>query len=74
MHLPIVDFRGADAAQAFCRNLRDTGFGVLSNHPLDQNLVQGIYFAKPLPTPKPAVKLRFPTCFIPWPTAFAAVA
>ena len=43
MLLPIVDFRGADAAQAFCRSLRDTGFGVLSNHPLDQNLVQGIY-------------------------------
>lgn len=43
MHLPIVDYRSPDAARAFCASLAQTGFGVLANHPLNQNLVQGIY-------------------------------
>lgn len=43
MHLPVVDFRSATAAQDFCRSLHETGFGVLRNHPLDQSLVEGIY-------------------------------
>ena len=43
MQLPIVDYRSATAAQDFCRSLAKTGFGVLSHHPLDQDLVQGIY-------------------------------
>ena len=43
MQLPIVDYRSPTAAQDFCQNLHDTGFGVLSNHPLDQKLVEGIY-------------------------------
>ena len=43
MQLPVVDYLSPTAAQDFCKNLRDTGFGVLKNHPLDQALVQGIY-------------------------------
>ncbi len=43
MQLPVVDYRSATAAPDFCRSLAETGFGVLSHHPLDQQLVQGIY-------------------------------
>ena len=43
MQLPIVDYAHPNAAQDFCRNLHETGFGVLENHPLDQTLVEGIY-------------------------------
>lgn len=43
MHLPVVDFRSATAAQDFCRSLHETGFGVLRNHPLEQSMVEGIY-------------------------------
>ncbi len=43
MKLPIVDYRSPQAARDFCASLADTGFGVLSNHPLDQALVEGIY-------------------------------
>ena len=41
--LPIVDFSQADAASACCRSLHQTGFGVLKNHPLQRDLVEGIY-------------------------------
>ena len=43
MQLSIVDYTHPNAAQDFCRNLHETGFGVLSNHPLSQSLVEGIY-------------------------------
>ena len=43
MQLPVIDYRSPTAAQDFCRSLHHTGFGVLTNHPLDQALVQGIY-------------------------------
>lgn len=43
MELPVVDYRAPDAAQRFCRSLHETGFGVLANHPLKRELVQGIY-------------------------------
>ncbi len=43
MDLPIVDYRSPDAPRAFCTSLAETGFGVLRNHPLDQQLVEGIY-------------------------------
>ncbi len=43
MQLPIVDYTHPQAAQDFCKSLHDTGFGVLRSHPLDQNLVEGIY-------------------------------
>ena len=43
MHFPIVDFRDPNAGRDFCASLAATGFGVLTNHPLDQGLVEGIY-------------------------------
>ena len=43
MKFPIVDYRSPTAAKDFCASLHETGFGVLSNHPLDQKLVEGIY-------------------------------
>ena len=43
MKFPVVDYRSADAPQAFCASLHQTGFGVLAQHPLDQGLVTGIY-------------------------------
>ncbi|OYQ40457.1 2OG-Fe(II) oxygenase [Rhodoferax sp. TH121] len=43
MHLPVVDFTSPTAPQEFCKSLHDTGFGVLKNHPLNQDLVESIY-------------------------------
>lgn len=43
MKLPIVDFQSPTAAQDFCTSLHETGFGVLANHPLQRDLVEGIY-------------------------------
>jgi isopenicillin N synthase-like dioxygenase len=43
MHLPIVDFQSPTAPQDFCKSLHETGFGVLKNHPLERQMVQGIY-------------------------------
>ena len=41
--LPIIDFTSADAPQLFVESLRDTGFGVIKNHPIQQSLVESIY-------------------------------
>ena len=43
MQFPVVDYRSPNAARDFCASLAETGFGVLSNHPLDRSLVEGIY-------------------------------
>lgn len=43
MHLPVVDFTSPSAPQEFCKSLHETGFGVLKNHPLNQDLVESIY-------------------------------
>jgi isopenicillin N synthase-like dioxygenase len=43
MHLPVVDFTSPTAPQEFCKSLHETGFGVLKNHPLKQELVESIY-------------------------------
>lgn len=44
MHqLTAVDYQDPDAADRFAASLRETGFGVLKNHPIDENQVQGIY-------------------------------
>ena len=43
MQLPVIDYRSPTAAQDFCCSLHDTGFGVLANHPLQRDMVQGIY-------------------------------
>ena len=38
-----VDYRAPDAAQKFTESLHRTGFGVLTNHPLSQDMLNGIY-------------------------------
>ena len=43
MELVAVDYTSPTAKQDFVRSLRDTGFGVLKNHPLQQDQVQEIY-------------------------------
>ena len=41
--LPAVDFRRDDAEARFVESLHETGFGVLSNHPLDEHVVTDLY-------------------------------
>lgn len=43
MKLETIDYRATDSAEKFVQSLRDTGFGVLSNHPIDKQLVEDIY-------------------------------
>lgn len=43
MNVRVVDYRAADAAEQFTRSLHETGFGVLVNHPIPQDLVENIY-------------------------------
>ena len=38
-----VDYQASDAKQQFVHSLRETGFGVLTNHPIAQKGVQDIY-------------------------------
>jgi isopenicillin N synthase-like dioxygenase len=39
----LIDHRAADAPQRLCDSLRDTGFAVLVNHPIEGSLIQEIY-------------------------------
>ncbi|WP_227368753.1 isopenicillin N synthase family dioxygenase [Halomonas sp. M20] len=43
MHVQNVDYASSDAAEHFAQSLRDTGFGVLRNHPLPDALLESIY-------------------------------
>ena len=43
MQVQVIDYKSADAPQQFVQSLRDTGFGVLTNHPIKQSLVESIY-------------------------------
>ncbi|NGN97594.1 isopenicillin N synthase family oxygenase [Grimontia sp. S25] len=43
MKLEAVDFNAPDAAERFVESLRSTGFGVLKNHPISQDLVSSVY-------------------------------
>jgi len=43
VELVAVDYAAPDAEQQFVQSLRDTGFGVLRNHPIAQETVQSIY-------------------------------
>ncbi len=43
MKLEAVDFTAPDAQQKFVESLRQTGFGVLKNHPISQASVTSIY-------------------------------
>jgi len=41
--LSAVDFQAPDAEQQFVQSLHETGFGVLRNHAIDEQVVAGIY-------------------------------
>ncbi|WP_419813096.1 2OG-Fe(II) oxygenase family protein [Bacterioplanoides sp.] len=43
MQLEAVDYTAPDAAKQFTESLRNTGFGVLKNHPIKQETVMAIY-------------------------------
>ena len=43
MQVQVVDYNAKDAPQRFVKSLRETGFGVLVNHPINQSLVESIY-------------------------------
>lgn len=43
MYITPVDYRDPDAASKFAQSLHETGFGVLTNHPLSQELLNQIY-------------------------------
>lgn len=43
MSLPVVDYTMEDAPQRFVKNLKETGFAILINHPIQQSLVKSIY-------------------------------
>lgn len=45
MKLEAVDYQASDAAVKFATSLRETGFGVLTNHPILQSKVSEIYAA-----------------------------
>ncbi|CAD7926223.1 unnamed protein product [Amoebophrya sp. A120] len=41
--LKIVDFQAANAPAVFAQSLKDTGFAVLTNHIVDEKLIQEVY-------------------------------
>lgn len=43
MKLEAIDYNAANAAELFVESLRNTGFGVLKNHPIEQATVKSIY-------------------------------
>ena len=43
VELVAVDYTAPDAEERFVQSLRDTGFGVLCNHPIPQSTVSNIY-------------------------------
>ena len=43
MKLSVIDYRAADSAKQFVNSLRNTGFAILTNHPINQQLVNRIY-------------------------------
>jgi isopenicillin N synthase-like dioxygenase len=43
MKVQVVDYQAPDAAEKFVKSLKETGFGVLINHPINKDLVESIY-------------------------------
>ncbi|WGY45336.1 2OG-Fe(II) oxygenase family protein [Vibrio sp. ABG19] len=43
MKLETIDYLAPDAPEQFVQSLRNTGFGVLENHPIPKELVESIY-------------------------------
>jgi len=45
MYVKKVNYTSPAAAKNFCKSLKETGFGVLNNHPLDMQLVDEVFKA-----------------------------
>ncbi|MAZ40377.1 MAG: 2OG-Fe(II) oxygenase [Legionellales bacterium] len=45
MYVKKVDFTSSDAAKIFCESLKDTGFAVVTNHPINMALVDQVFAA-----------------------------
>jgi len=43
MQLHVVDYTAKDAPERFVKSLKETGFGVLINHPISKEIVDSIY-------------------------------
>ena len=43
MYVKTIDYRSTQAAEDFSDSLRETGFSVLTNHPISQDLVETVY-------------------------------
>ncbi|NKF50504.1 isopenicillin N synthase family oxygenase [Shewanella sp. WXL01] len=43
MKLETIDYRSENCAEQFVKSLHETGFGVLSHHPIEKSLVETIY-------------------------------
>lgn len=43
MYVKIIDYNSSQAAADFVLSLKDTGFAVLKNHPISQDLVETVY-------------------------------
>lgn len=43
MNVQTVDYNSSSAPEEFTKSLKDTGFAVLSNHPIKFNLIQEVY-------------------------------
>ncbi|PHQ82350.1 MAG: 2OG-Fe(II) oxygenase [Coxiella sp. (in: Bacteria)] len=43
MEIKVVDFQSATAPADFEKTIKETGFGVLSNHPISPTLIDGVY-------------------------------
>lgn len=41
--IKVVDFNSPDAPEQFSRSLKETGFGVIANHPINQELIDWAY-------------------------------
>jgi len=43
MYVKTIDYRSSEAGQNFANSLKETGFAVLANHPIPQDLVEAVY-------------------------------
>ena len=53
--LKAVDYRAPNAAEQFVASLRETGFGVLSNHPITTKALRMDFFLRGFPKPQRAL-------------------
>lgn len=43
MYVKIVDYQSPQAAEDFCKSLRETGFAILTHHPISPSLIEDVY-------------------------------